>query len=59
MNLSNKAPDFMYLNKYPHEGSGKIRPCNTNEWKDYVSDDLAETINNKFLFYNQFFGYGN
>jgi sulfotransferase len=49
--------DGHYLNKYPHKGEGKIEPCNTNEWKDYISPDLAQTIMQRFAAFNQFFGY--
>lgn len=58
-NVKNTAedPDFMYLNKYPHKGEGKVTPCDLNEWKKYVSDDLAETIMGRFTNYNKNFGY--
>jgi len=49
--------DGHYLNKYPHKGEGKIEPCNREEWKDYISPDLAQTIMSKFVDYNQLFGY--
>ena len=51
-------PDYLYLNKYPHEGSGKILPYNPNEWKAYVSEDLANTIMQRFPQYNSWFEYG-
>ena len=49
--------DGHYLNKYPHDGSGEIKPCDKEEWKKYISDDLAQTIMNRFVDYNRFFGY--
>jgi sulfotransferase len=50
-------PDSFYLNKYPHEGKGKVKPTDVEEWKDYVSEDLANTIMGRFPMYNNFFGY--
>ena len=60
-NVKNVAedPDGFYLHKYPHKGEGKISPCNLEEWKDYISVDLAMTIKNRFPDYNNFFGYVN
>ena len=58
-NVVNTANDCdgHYLHKYPHKGEGKIEPCNPNEWKEYLSPDLAQTIMNRFSAYNQLFGY--
>jgi sulfotransferase len=58
-NVENTAndPDGFYLNKYPHKGEGKVEPSDQEEWKKYVSDDIANLIMEKFGFYNQFFGY--
>ena len=50
-------PDAYYLYKYPHKGEGKILPCDIDEWKMYITDELAETIMDKFSVYNNFFGY--
>lgn len=50
-------PDGFYLHKYPHKGCGEVKPCNPDEWKEYVSPDLANIIMNKFGDYNRFFGY--
>lgn len=49
--------DGHYLNKYPHKGEGKISPCNPDEWKEFLSPDLAQTIMGRFSTFNQFFGY--
>ena len=49
--------DAIYLNKFPHEGSGKVMPTNKLEWKDYVTDDLAKLIQERYPSYNQRFGY--
>jgi len=58
-NVKNTAtdPDGFYLWKYPHEGDGKVKPLNKDEWKKYISDDLAETIMDRFQFYNKVFKY--
>jgi hypothetical protein len=50
-------PDGFYLWKYPHEGNGKVEPTNPDEWKEYVSDDLATTIMERFEGFNTRFGY--
>ena len=58
-NVINTAidPDAFYLNKYPHKGEGKVVPGDPDEWKTYLSNDLAETIMNRFSYYNNFFEY--
>lgn len=48
--------DALYLNKYPHEGSGEVKPPYSN-WADYVSNDIANLIIQRFPMYNQTFGY--
>jgi hypothetical protein len=50
-------PDGFYLWKYPHEGKGKVEPTDPNEWKEYVSDDLASTIMSRFEGFNSHFNY--
>lgn len=50
-------PDYLYLNKYPHSGSGKIEP-RPSEWRKYMSPDLAKQIMDGFPWYNTVFGYG-
>jgi len=50
-------PDFMYLNKYPHQGEGKVRPCDAIEYKKFVSEDLAKTIMDRFAGFNKAFEY--
>lgn len=50
-------PDGFYLWKYPHEGSGKVEPTNQDEWKEYVSDDLARVIMERFEWFNKQFDY--
>lgn len=58
-NVKNTAndPDGHYLHKYPHKGEGKVTPLNKEEWKSYVSEDIAGLIMNRFQDYNKFFGY--
>jgi sulfotransferase len=50
-------PDSFYLNKYPHEGKGKVVPTNSEEWKGYFTEELANTIMGRFPLYNSFLGY--
>lgn len=49
--------DGLYLNKFPHEGSGKVRPTNPNGWVDFLDEELADKIMVRFPLYNKFFGY--
>ena len=49
--------DGLYLNKFPHEGSGMIKAPETDEWKQYISNDIAREIMKRFEFYNNYFGY--
>lgn len=58
-NIKNTAIDCdgHYLHKYPHKGEGKIEVNDVEEWKKYISIDLANTIMNRFKDYNKFFGY--
>ena len=50
-------PDGLYLYKYPHQGSGEIIPTDQQEWRQYMSQDIADLIINKFDWYYQIFGY--
>ena len=58
-NVENTAEevDALYLNKFPHQGSGRVVATDQNEWRQYVSSDLARTIFSRFQFYNQKLGY--
>lgn len=49
--------DALYLNKFPHEGIGKVEPTNKNEWKEYLTEDLGKLIHDRYPNYNQRFGY--
>ena len=49
--------DALYLHKYPHNGSGKIVESDPDEWKQYVSPEVAKLIMDRFTSYNQALGY--
>jgi sulfotransferase len=50
-------PDYLYLNKFPHEGSGDVAPTDIREWQKFISNDLGEMIYNVYPKYNKLFGY--
>jgi len=50
-------PDAFYLNKYPHEGAGKIEPPPLNAWEKFVSPPVVNHIATTHAFFNNFFGY--
>jgi len=54
---SSEEVDGLWLNKFPHEGSGKIIISDTHEWKKYVSEDLATLIMDRYSFYNRSLNY--
>lgn len=49
--------DGHYLNKFPHKGEGKVIVEDPEEWKKYISKDLAEIIVKRFPDFNNNFGY--
>lgn len=49
--------DALYLNKFPHEGSGKVQGPDPDEWREFVAPDLASQIMQVYPQYNQTFGY--
>ena len=49
--------DVLYHDKFPHEGSGKIVPCDRTEWSQFLSPELANEIYKTYPNYNQKFGY--
>ncbi len=49
--------DSLYLNKFPHQGVGKINPADKTEWEEYVPEELAKLIIERYPSYNQRFGY--
>lgn len=48
--------DGLYLNKFPHEGGGEVKPPE-NDWRDHVPMDIAGLIMQRFQAFNQAFGY--
>lgn len=56
--VENVAPDLdaLYRGKYPHEGSGPIKPTGTS-WRDVLDSQLAADIAGVFPFFMQTFGY--
>lgn len=50
-------PDHLYLDKFPHDGSGPIRKPDRGEWTQYLTADLAAQIFATFPAYNDVFGY--
>ena len=57
-NVENTATDAdsLYLNKFPHDGSGKVEPPK-GSWRDHLSEDIADEIMKKFPNYNRAFNY--
>jgi len=49
--------DSLYLNKYPHNGSGKVEPAALDSWQGLFTPDLANQIMERFPSYNRVFGY--
>jgi sulfotransferase len=49
--------DGLYNHKFPHKGSGEVKPTDINEWTNYYTQELANIIMNRFPMYNNFFGY--
>ena len=58
-NVKNTAEDIdgLYLNKFPHEGNGKISADKIGVWRTVLDDDLAEAIRSRYPFYCKTFGY--
>ena len=48
-------PDWLYLNKFPHDGSGKVE--DKSDWQQYVPQPIANEIMQSHAAYNQTFGY--
>jgi sulfotransferase len=59
LNIKNVATDLdaLYLNKFPHGGSGKVGGPDANEWQQYVPAGIAAMIMEKFAAYNRDYGY--
>ena len=58
-NVENTAEDAdsIYLNKYPHEGSGEVTAADRDEWKKFITEELGKLIGTRYPKYNQRFGY--
>lgn len=54
-----KDPDWMLLWKFPHEGSGEVKAIKDNCWEDYMNEEISTVINEKFAWYQSYFGYAN
>jgi len=50
-------PDGLYLNKFPHKGSGEVKPGDTQEWMKFVPRDIVQDIARNATFFNDTFGY--
>ena len=48
-------PDWLYLNKFPHDGRGKVG--DRTDWQQFVPQQLAGEIMRTHASYNQTFGY--
>ncbi len=48
--------DALWLNKFPHEGSGKIEP-REDPWSNWIAPDIAQDIMREFSAFNGAFGY--
>lgn len=48
-------PDWLYLGKFPHEGSGKVEP--REDWQEFVPQQIAGEIMQNHAAYNRTFGY--
>ena len=57
-NVENTATDAdaLYLNKFPHEGSGVVA-VPKGSWQEYVPPELAGQVMQRFREFNQVFGY--
>ena len=49
--------DNIYLNKFPHNGEGEIKPVEST-WQEYMHPEIAARIMEGFQWYNKKFKYG-
>lgn len=49
--------DALYLNKFPHEGSGEVTSDSLDTWRPFCPPDIEREIMIKFPGYNRAFGY--
>ena len=59
-NVVNTAtdPDYLYLNKYPHDGSGKVEP-RPPSWPKVMDEPIAQSIVRGYLWFFEHFKYVN
>jgi sulfotransferase len=58
-NVENTAtdPDWIYMHKYPHDGSGRIEPRPDNAWQKVMHSSFADVIQGRFDWFNERFKY--
>ncbi len=58
-NVENVSSDLdaIYRNKYPHDGSGPIKPTG-RDWRDVIDPELAGLVASRYPLYMQTFAYG-
>lgn len=52
-----KEPDGFWNGKFIHKGDGKVFPCNVNEWKSIIPEEIAEIIVDSCEMFYKKFGY--
>lgn len=50
-------PDALWLQKFPHDGEGKVEPTDRSDWKNYLTPDIGQAIFDRYPKYNSLFGY--
>jgi len=50
-------PDGFMLHKYPHEGTGKVKPYDPDEWRKYIPEEMVNNVMKNMESYNKKFGY--
>lgn len=58
-NIENQSTDVdgVYLNKFPHEGDGKITEEKVGTWGEILDPDLADAVRARYPFFCKNFGY--
>jgi hypothetical protein len=58
-NVENVSSDLdaLYRNKYPHEGSGAVKPAGRH-WSELIDAELGRLIAGVFPYFMRTFGYG-
>jgi len=52
-----KDPDWMYMYKFPHDGSGKVEKTPDNAWQRQFNGNFASQIVNGYMWFFERFGY--